>query len=146
MPCHAMCYVKPCQHHAIAWQGRKQRGQHKWRNCRAKQAEVERIAAAEQQADQQLVEAAMRKDAQEEAADKQAKAERKAEQLRYRSVHIRLLTRLQVDADATPAHQIMCSCDGNTCITCPQVCVQKQRQQIDAPCAALESSVILFAL
>ena len=53
--------------------------------CRAKQAEVERIAAAEQQADQQLMEAAMRKDAQEEAADKRAKAERKAEQLRYRS-------------------------------------------------------------
>lgn len=53
--------------------------------CRAKQEEAERIAAAEQQADQQLMEAAMRKDAQEEAADKQAKAERKAEQLRYRS-------------------------------------------------------------
>lgn len=48
---------------------------------------MERIAAAEQQADQQLMEASMRKDAQEEAADKQAKAERKAEQLRYRSVH-----------------------------------------------------------
>lgn len=45
---------------------------------------MERITAAEQQADRQLMEAAMRKDAQEEAADKQAKAERKAEQLRYR--------------------------------------------------------------
>ena len=52
--------------------------------CRAKQAELERIAAAEQQADQQLLEAAMRRDAQEEAADKQLKAERKAEQLKYR--------------------------------------------------------------
>ena len=45
---------------------------------------MERIAAAEQLADQQLMDAAMRKDAQEEAADKQLKAERKAEQLRYR--------------------------------------------------------------
>lgn len=45
---------------------------------------MERIAAAEQRADQQLMDAAMRKDAQEEAADKQLKAERKAEQLRYR--------------------------------------------------------------
>lgn len=45
---------------------------------------MERIAAAEQQADRQLMEAAMKKDAQEEAADKQLKAERKAEQLRYR--------------------------------------------------------------
>ncbi|DBB04582.1 hypothetical protein WJX77_001387 [Trebouxia sp. C0004] len=64
---------------------------------RAKQAEVERIAAAEQQADQQLMDAAMRKDAQEEAADKQLKAERKAEQLRYRKHLEALLAKEQLD-------------------------------------------------
>ena len=52
---------------------------------------MERIAAVEQQADRQLMEAALRKDAQEEAADKQAKAERKAEQLRYRCAALLLL-------------------------------------------------------
>ena len=52
---------------------------------RAKQADLERIAAVEQAADQQIVEAAMRRDAQEEAADKQLKAERKAAELKYRS-------------------------------------------------------------
>lgn len=41
----------------------------------------------------------MRKDAQEEAADKQAKAEHKAEQLRYRCcAFTRLLTHLHADA------------------------------------------------
>ena len=63
---------------------------------------MERIAAAEQQADRQLMEAAMRKDAQEEAADKQAKAERKAEQLRYRSAH-------------TLSHQVAGRCSCNAC-------------------------------
>lgn len=53
--------------------------------CRRKQAEVDRLAAAEQEADKQLMDAAMRKDAQDQAADKQLKAERKAEQLNYRS-------------------------------------------------------------
>ena len=43
------------------------------------------MAAAEQEADKQLMDAAMRKDAQDQAADKQLKAERKAEQLNYRS-------------------------------------------------------------
>ncbi|KAA6422444.1 MAG: hypothetical protein FRX49_07619 [Trebouxia sp. A1-2] len=64
---------------------------------RAKQAEVERIAAAEQRADQQLMDAAMRKDAQEEAADKQLKAERKAEQLRYRKHLEALLAKEQLE-------------------------------------------------
>lgn len=53
--------------------------------CRRKQAEVDRLIAAEQEADKQLMDAAMRKDAQDQAADKQLKAERKAEQLNYRS-------------------------------------------------------------
>ena len=53
--------------------------------CRRKQAEVDRLIAAEQEADKQLMDAAMRKDAQDQAADKQVKAERKAEQLNYRS-------------------------------------------------------------
>lgn len=52
--------------------------------CRRKQAEVDRLAAAERDADKQLMGAAMQKDAQDEAADKQLKAECKAEQLNYR--------------------------------------------------------------
>lgn len=67
---------------------------------------MERIAAAEQQADQQLMEAAMRKDAQEEAADKQAKAERKAEQLRYRC------------APTLPQHAASASCDSMDWFVC----------------------------
>lgn len=51
----------------------------------------------------------MRKDAQEEAADKQAKAEHKAEQLRYRCfASTDLLTQLHADA-----HQVAYRC--NTC-------------------------------
>lgn len=85
---------------------------------------MERIAAAEQQADRQLMESAMRKDAQEDAADKQAKAERKAEQLRYRSAS----TPAHQDAGvcrAAPAHQVVCR---SRCNTCLQGCVQKHRQ------------------
>ena len=59
--------------------------------CRRKQAEVDRLVAAEQEADKQLMDAAMRKDAQEQAADKQLKAERKAEQLNYRSGQLQYL-------------------------------------------------------
>lgn len=75
---------------------------------------MERIAAAEQQADRQLMESAMRKDAQEEAADKQAKAERKAEQLRYRSA-------------PTLAHQDAGIC---RCEVCSSACVKKQMQHL----------------